>query len=125
MVLGCSVSFVFSNPHMYSSSSATSSFANIENNEKEDAEKLIANVKAFYNPISTQLSTSFKLSKQADVVIKVMDALGSEVLSLMNGALDKGLQNLSFDTEGKLTPGFYFVRITSGTETVVKRISIR
>ncbi|MFD2596404.1 T9SS type A sorting domain-containing protein [Sphingobacterium griseoflavum] len=97
----------------------------IPNLPEEDSEKLINNVKVFYNPVAEQITTNFKLSKQGTVTIKVMDALGNEVLNLMNGRLDAGMQNLSFDSNGKLTTGFYFVRVTSGAETVVKRISVR
>lgn len=91
----------------------------------EESDKVITNVKVFYNPIAEQVLLTFKLSQQQNVSIKVMDALGSEVLNLMNGRLDVGSQNLSFDTNGKLTTGFYFVRVTSGSETVVKRISVK
>ncbi|PRD47226.1 T9SS type A sorting domain-containing protein [Sphingobacterium haloxyli] len=91
----------------------------------QESEKLINNVKVFYNPVAEQITLNFTLSEQNTVVIKVMDALGNEVLNLMNGRLDAGLQSLSFDTDGKLTTGFYFVRVTSGSETVVKRISVR
>ena len=91
----------------------------------EKSDKVITNVKVFYNPIAEQVLLTFKLSQQQNVSIKVMDALGSEVLNLMNGRLDAGSQNLSFDTNGKLTTGFYFVRVTSGSETVVKRISVK
>ncbi|PRD52585.1 T9SS type A sorting domain-containing protein [Sphingobacterium gobiense] len=91
----------------------------------QENEKLIKNVKVFYNPVAEQITLNFTLSEQNTVVIKVMDALGNEVLNLMNGRLDAGLQSLSFDSDGKLTTGFYFVRVTSGSETVVKRISVR
>ena len=91
----------------------------------EESDKVITNVKVFYNPIAEQVLLTFKLSQQQNVSIKVMDALGSEVLNLMNGRLDAGSQNLSFDTNGKLSTGFYFVRVTSGSETVVKRISVK
>jgi hypothetical protein len=91
----------------------------------KDVDKLINNVKVFYNPISEQISLSFKLNKQSSVAIKVMDALGNEVVQLMNGSLDAGNQNLSFDPSGKLNSGFYFIRVVSGSETVVKRFSVR
>lgn len=91
----------------------------------ENAEKVITNVKVMYNPVAEQISVSFKLTKQNVVTIKLMDALGNEVLSLSNSTLEAGNQNLSFDTEGKVSPGFYFVRVASGTENVVKRISVR
>lgn len=91
----------------------------------EDVDKLITNVKVFFNPISEQISVTFKLSKENIVVIKVMDALGNELLNLQNSSLEAGMQNLNFDTQEKLTEGFYFVRVTSGSETIVKRISVR
>ncbi|ULT22546.1 T9SS type A sorting domain-containing protein [Sphingobacterium sp. E70] len=60
------------------------------------------------------------MAKSSSVSIKVMDALGNEILQLMNGNLDAGVQNLSFEHGGKLTTGFYFVRVVAGSETVVK-----
>jgi len=92
---------------------------------KEDSEKLITNVKVFYNPVADQIALNFKLAKEGTVAVKIMDALGNEVLNLMNEKLDEGLQNLAFETAGKLSSGIYFVRVTSGTEVVVKRISVR
>ncbi|MGO1521038.1 MAG: T9SS type A sorting domain-containing protein [Sphingobacterium sp.] len=91
----------------------------------EENQKLINNVKVFYNPVSDEIAINFKLNKTNTVTIKVMDALGNEVLNLHNGSLEAGMQNLSFDTQQKLSEGFYFVRVSSGTETIVKRISVR
>ena len=94
-------------------------------NTIKDSEKPINNVKVFYNPIAEQVNLSFKLAKSSSVSIKVMDALGNEILQLMNGNLDAGVQNLSFEHGGKLTTGFYFARVVAGSETVVKRFSVR
>lgn len=91
----------------------------------EESDKLINNVKVYYNPIANQVTVNFKLSKNSHVSIKVMDALGNEVLALHNGDLDAGTQNLNFDSSAKLKEGIYFVRVMSGSETVVKRISVR
>lgn len=93
--------------------------------EKDSQDKVITNVKASYNPVVEQIVVSFKLAKQTNVTIKLMDALGNEVLHLFNGSLDEGNQNQLFDTNEKVTPGFYFLRVASGSETVVKRISIK
>ena len=93
--------------------------------KEDENDKLINNVKVFYNPISEQISVTFKLAKVNNITIKVMDALGNEVLSLHNGSLDAGMQNLSFETQQKLAEGFYFVRVSGGSETIVKRISIK
>lgn len=93
--------------------------------KEEDTEKVITNVKVSYNPIAEQIAVSFKIAKQSNVVVKLMDALGNEILNLSNSILDAGSHNLSFETEGKVSPGFYFIRVSSGTEIIVKRISIR
>jgi hypothetical protein len=58
------------------------------------------------------------------VSIKVMDALGNELLTLFSQNVDSGNQNHSFDIQKRLSPGLYFLKVTAGTETVIKRISI-
>ena len=87
-------------------------------------DKLLSSVKVFPNPIVDQISLSFRLDKQSSVSVKVMDALGNEVMTLLSQELDAGPQSHVFDTNNKLTNGFYFIRVTAGTETVVKRISV-
>lgn len=91
----------------------------------DNSEKNITNVKVNYNPVAEQIFVSFKLSKAGHVSIKLMDALGNEVLNLSNSSFEGGMHNLSFETEGKVSAGFYFIRVTSGIETIVKRVSIR
>lgn len=99
-------------------------YENVSSKE-EESDKNITNVKVMYNPVAAQITVNFKLEKQGVVTIKLMDALGNEVLNLSNSSLESGNQNLSFETLDKISPGFYFVRVASGSETVVKRVSIR
>ncbi|MFB2119464.1 T9SS type A sorting domain-containing protein [Parapedobacter sp. 2B3] len=87
-------------------------------------DKLLSSVKVFPNPIVDQISLSYRLDKQSSVSIKVMDALGNEVMTLLNQELDAGPQSHVFETNNKLTNGFYFIRVSADTETVVKRISV-
>ncbi|WP_257657260.1 T9SS type A sorting domain-containing protein [Parapedobacter lycopersici] len=87
-------------------------------------DKLLSNVKVFPNPVVDQINLSFRLSKQQAVSIKVMDALGNEVMTLLDQQLDAGNQHHAFETNDKLTNGFYFIRVSAGTETVIKRISV-
>lgn len=91
----------------------------------QDGGKNITNVKVSFNPVAGQVSVSLKLTKQSNIVIKLMDALGNEISNLSNTTLEVGSHNLSFDKDEKVTAGFYFVRVSSGTEIIVKRISIR
>lgn len=96
------------------------------NNRTPDAEndKLISRVKVFPNPVSDQINLSFKLSKDNTVSIKLMDALGNEVMTLLSQRLDAGEQTHSFSIENKLSNGYYFIRLVAGSETVIKRISV-
>lgn len=115
---------------LYASNSAIRTDENIgvefaKTTARPSADKVVTNVKVFYNPIAEQIAVTFKLTKSGNVAIKVMDALGNEAMSLHNADLDEGIQSLSFDTDSRLAPGFYFVRVTSASETVIKRISIR
>jgi|SRR5699024_10091371 len=121
LVASITISISFSKAHSNSLKTSSSLFSTIE----ENTNKVITDVKVFYNPVSSEISTTFNLRKQGNVLIKVMDALGSEVMNLMDAKLDEGVQSISFDTEGKLEAGIYFVRVSSGSETIVKRFSIR
>lgn len=103
-------------------SSLRSFFPFKANNVPND--KLLSSVKVFPNPVVDQISLSYRLDKQSTVSIKVMDALGNEVMTLLNQELDAGPQSHVFETNNKLTNGFYFIRVSAGTETVVKRISV-
>lgn len=87
-------------------------------------DKLLSNVKVFPNPTVETINLSFRLVKGAEVSIKIMDALGNEMLVLLQENLDAGNQNHSFEIQNRLSTGVYFIRLTSGTETVVKRISV-
>lgn len=93
----------------------------VSNNENE---KLLSNVKVFPNQVSDQINLSFKLSKDSNVSIKVMDALGNEVTTLLSQRLTSGDQSNNFNIGSKLNQGFYFIRVIAGTETIVKRIEI-
>src|SRR5690606_22836118 len=47
----------------------------------EETDKSITNVKVIYNPIAEQIIVRFKLSKKVAVSIKIMDALGNQILA--------------------------------------------
>lgn len=90
----------------------------------QETEKLISSVKVFPSPVVETINLSFRLGQRSEVSVKVMDALGNEMLSLLSQTLDSGTQNHTFEIQGKLSSGMYFVRVTAGTETVIKRISV-
>src|SRR5690606_2943154 len=65
-------------------------------------EKLLSNVKVFPTQVSDQVNLSFKLNKDSNVSIKVMDALGNEVTTLLSQRLNAGDQNNTFNIGNKL-----------------------
>jgi len=95
----------------------------LKSNNKESV-KTLSNVKVYPNPVSDQINLTFKLNKEISVSIKIMDALGNEISTLLSQRLDEGDQVHNFTLNSNLSSGFYFIRIMAGTETVVKRIQI-
>lgn len=89
-----------------------------------DLQKPIENVKVYPNPVSDQINLSYSLKREGLVTIKILDVLGNEVSTLFNQKLTAGTQNNKFIIEEKLNAGFYFVRITSGSDSIIKRISV-
>lgn len=86
--------------------------------------KVLSNVKIFPNPVSDQINLAFRLTKDIKVTIKIMDALGNEITTLLAQRLTAGEQSQSFAVNGKLNNGYYFIRVMAGSETVVKRIQV-
>ena len=89
-----------------------------------DLQKPIDNVKVYPNPVSDQLNLSYSLKKEGLVTIKILDVLGNEVSTLFNQKLAAGVQTNKFMIDSKLNTGFYFVRIITGSDSIVKRISV-
>ncbi len=93
-------------------------------NYKQDNSKTLSDVKVFPNPVTDQINLIFKLNKDVKVTIKIMDALGNEVTTLLSQNLLAGEQSQGFMINGKLNSGYYFIRVMAGTETIVKRIQV-
>lgn len=89
-----------------------------------DKDKILNNVKVYPNPVSDQLNLSYYISKDANVTVKIMDILGNEVTTLLAERLSAGDQANSFSIASRLPSGFYFIRVSVGTEIITKRISV-
>lgn len=86
--------------------------------------KTLSNVKVFPNPVTDQINLAFRLNKDIKVTIKIMDALGNEITTLLSQRLTAGDQSQGFMINGKLNSGYYFIRVMAGSETIVKRIQV-
>lgn len=93
-------------------------------NYKQDNSKTLSDVKVFPNPVTDQINLIFRLNKDVKVTIKIMDALGNEVSTLLSQNLSAGEQSQGFMINGKLSSGYYFIRVMAGSETIVKRIQV-
>lgn len=87
-------------------------------------DKVLNNVKVYPNPISDQLNLSFNISKEATVTVKIMDVLGNEITTLLSERIAAGDQNKPFQIASRITSGFYFIRVSVGSEVITKRISV-
>ncbi|MEJ7780665.1 MAG: T9SS type A sorting domain-containing protein [Daejeonella sp.] len=89
-----------------------------------DSDKILNNVKVYPNPVSHQLNLSYYINKDSNVTIKIMDVLGNEVTTLFTERLSAGDQANSFNIASRLNSGFYFIRVSVGSEIITKRISV-
>ena len=88
-------------------------------------DKLLSNVEVYPNPVTDQLNLKYVVSRNTNVSIKIMDVLGNDIATVFQSrTVDIGEQKFSYSLNGKLSRGFYFVRIAAGTESVIKRISV-
>lgn len=65
------------------------------------------------NPFNPSTTIHFSLPQQAYVMLKVFDANGSEVATLVEDEIAAGEHHVTF-TPAAATSGLYFYRITAG-----------
>jgi len=53
-----------------------------------------------------------------------MDVLGNEIITVYSQRTEPGEKAFNYLLNGKLTRGFYFIRLVAGTESIIKRISV-
>ena len=88
------------------------------------AEKNLTFIKVSPSTIDDQITVVYKLERESNVSIKIMDLLGNEVTTLSTERSPSGEQTKTFSIANRLSSGIYFVRIVAGAETSVKRISV-
>lgn len=87
-------------------------------------DKILANVKVYPNPVSDYLNMTYSLSKDSNVTIRIMDVLGNEITTLFSERQSTGEHSNNFNISSKISSGFYFVRVSVGSEIITKRISV-
>lgn len=87
-------------------------------------EKILTVVKVYPNPVDDQINLMLRMDRESNLSVKIMDLLGNEIVTLSNERVPAGEQTKSYTIPNRLNSGIYFLKIMSGTETVVKRISV-
>ncbi|HSD63498.1 MAG TPA: T9SS type A sorting domain-containing protein [Ignavibacteriaceae bacterium] len=66
------------------------------------------------NPFNPSTQISYTLSQNSDIQLKVYDALGKEIATLVNSKQAAGKYEVTFDAS-KLSSGIYYYTITAGS----------
>lgn len=78
--------------------------------EDPDLKPRKINLSSYPNPLREAATFSFTLPEPADVRLTLYDALGREVMGLLNQQLGSGQHQVDVDL-GQLSPGLYFYRL--------------
>lgn len=77
----------------------------------------------FPNPFNPATVISFTIQADQQVTLKVINAVGEEVKTLVNNNLSKGTHNIIFNAAG-LSSGLYFYRLESNNQVQVKKMML-
>lgn len=114
-------SFIPYNKALSSSLSTNGKPAGVNN------DKILSVLKIYPNPVNPsfdQINLILRLDREITLTVKIMDLLGNEIVTLSNERMAAGEQTKSYSIPSRLNSGIYFMRISAGSETIVKRISV-
>lgn len=77
----------------------------------------------FPNPFNPSTTISFEIPEASNVTLKVFDITGKEVASLLNGFINSGYHEYSWNAS-QLSSGVYFYRIQAGSFTKTKKMHL-
>ncbi len=73
------------------------------------------------NPFNPSTLISFTIASSQLVTLKIYNAIGEEVRTLVNSVMAKGTYNINFNAAG-LSSGMYFYRLESGNNVQIKKM---
>jgi len=75
------------------------------------------------NPFNPSTTISFSIQTDQFVTLKVFNAIGEEMTTLINENLTRGTHNINFNADG-LSSGFYIYRLESGNQVQVRKMML-
>jgi hypothetical protein len=73
------------------------------------------------NPFNPTTTIQYSVAQSSNVVLKVYDILGNEVITLVNEKMDRGVYSVNFSSKG-LASGIYFYRLHAGSFVETKKM---
>jgi len=73
------------------------------------------------NPFNPATKVKFAVPEKSNVLIKVYDILGSEVVTLVNEEMDAGWYDVNFNAAG-YSSGVYLLRMEAGSYVNTKKM---
>ena len=80
-------------------------------------------VQNYPNPFNPSTTIKFVIPQSSEVSLKVYNALGQEVISLINQFLESGIHTINFDASA-LNSGIYFYRLDAGKYSDVRKMTL-
>ena len=111
---------------------ATSASSNKESVQKVKAKVILDSVSTgvkeysienYPNPFNPTTTIAYQLPKDGRVTIKIFDAIGREVTTLVDEFKPSGRYSVQFDAS-RLSSGIYFYSLRSGSFSIVKKMSL-
>ncbi|HET7152736.1 MAG TPA: T9SS type A sorting domain-containing protein, partial [Candidatus Kapabacteria bacterium] len=75
------------------------------------------------NPFGTTTNIEYRIPNEEQVTLRVYNALGEEIATLVNGRQATGTHDLSFDASN-LPNGVYFYRLSAGRDVWIGRMTV-
>jgi hypothetical protein len=75
------------------------------------------------NPFNPSTTIKFTLPQSSNVTLKVFNALGQEVSTLVNGFMESGVHTVNFNASF-LNSGIYFYKIDAGLNSEVRKMTL-
>jgi hypothetical protein len=77
----------------------------------------------FPNPFNPATRIPYQLASKSHVTLRILDVLGREVATLVDGVEEPGYKSVRFDA-GFLSSGIYFYRLSAGTFVQTRRMAV-
>jgi hypothetical protein len=75
------------------------------------------------NPFNPSTTVKFSIPQSSNVILKVFNALGQEVATLVDQNMEAGSHTINFDAS-QLKSGIYFYRLEAGTFNEVRKMTL-